>query len=188
MPCTHSFCLECLESYCRDKVPGDDVPCPVCRNEFQIPKNGVADLPVRTHNEQPASSPSFTCEACSADRRRIPATVYCKDCTQTLCGNCSVRHVRISGGPHGVIPLDSATSELGKGRYCEKHKDEHIKLYCFDCNMSVCPVCCFERTGAVAEQFYKSIDNEIKQVTSRIECFVALPLNLRQKVISYWTR
>ena len=60
LPCIHSFCLECLRRYCRDKQPGDDVPCPVCRNEFQIPKIGVAGLTVRTHTKEPA--PSATAE------------------------------------------------------------------------------------------------------------------------------
>jgi len=44
LPCIHSFCLECLKQYCRDKLPGDDMPCPECRQEFQIPKDGVAGL------------------------------------------------------------------------------------------------------------------------------------------------
>jgi len=42
LPCLHAFCLECLERYCRDGLPGDDARCPECRTDFQIPKNGVA--------------------------------------------------------------------------------------------------------------------------------------------------
>jgi len=50
LPCVHSSCLRCLEEYCavNNLLPGDDVPCPVCRTEFQIPKNGVAGLSVNT--------------------------------------------------------------------------------------------------------------------------------------------
>ena len=97
LPCIHSFCLECLENYCRsrDNLPGDDVPCPVCRHEFQIPKDGVAGLTVRTHDKEPA--PSSICEACSTDETGISATVYCVDCCQTLCQRCSVPHRKMRG-------------------------------------------------------------------------------------------
>ena len=48
LPCIHSFCLQCLDSYCKsnNKLPGDDVPCPECRTEFAIPKAGAAGLTV----------------------------------------------------------------------------------------------------------------------------------------------
>jgi len=164
--CDNWFCLQCLESFCREKQPGDDVPHTVCRNEFQIPTNEVANLPLAT------------CEACSTDQRSISATVYCEDCCQKLCGNCGIPHRKMRV-PHDVIPLESATDELNRGRGCEKHKDEQIKMYCFDCNRNVCPMCClekhkthkFERIEKVAEQFSKSIDDAVKQTTSRINSF-----------------
>ena len=92
LPCIHSFCLHCLEDYCRskDKLPGDNVPCPECRYEFQIPKDGVAGLTVRTHDKEPA--PSAMCDVCLYKRHSIPATVYCVDCHQKLCKRCSQPH------------------------------------------------------------------------------------------------
>jgi len=53
LPCIHSFCLSCLEDYCRSnkKLPGDDIPCPECRHEFHIPKDGVAGLTVRKRTD-----------------------------------------------------------------------------------------------------------------------------------------
>ena len=180
LPCVHTFCLECLEGYCRDKLPGDDVPCPVCRTEFQIPKNGVVDLPLRAHAEEPM--PSEMCEVCLCDQRSIPATVYCIDCCQKLCRNCGNPHRKMRGGPHDVIPLESVTHELDKRRYCEEHKDERIKMHCFDCKMNLCIMCCFamhkshkcEQIETVAEQFSKYIDDEVNQVTSHIECLCGI--------------
>ena len=124
LPCIHSFCLGCLEQYCRDKLPGDEVPCPECRSGFVIPKNGVAG----TLSNEPA--------------------------------------IRASWHRRG-------------GGYCEEHEDKRIKMYCFECDMNVCSMCCleshkthkYERIETAAEQFSTSIDDEIEQVTSRIECY-----------------
>jgi len=127
LPCIHSFCLGCLEQFCRDKLPGDEVPCPQCRTGFVIPKDGVAGLTVRIHSNESAVG----------------------------------------------------ESQRGGGGYCGEHKDERIKMYCFECDINVCLMCCFEshkthkckRIEEAAEQFSKSIDDEIEQVTSRIECY-----------------
>ena len=127
LPCVHSFCLECLQRYCRDAVEGDDMPCPLCKNEFEIPKDGVAGLPIRTHAQK----------------------------------------------PFRVSKLRS------KHYYCEIHDDERKKMYCFDCNMNVCAMCChedhkthkFEQIKIVVEQFSKTIDDQIEQATSCMECF-----------------
>ena len=77
LPCIHSFCLKCIEDYCRSKgkLPGDKVPCPVCRHEFEIPKHGVADLTLRTYDEY-----------CSKHNKE--ADMYCTDCHISLCTIC----------------------------------------------------------------------------------------------------
>ena len=149
------------------------MPCPECRHEFQIPKDGVVGLIARTHDKEPA--PSRMCEVCSSKQRDIPATVYCVDCSQKLCGRCSRPHLRMRGGPHDVKPLDEVSPEC---HYCDLH-DERVRMYCFDCCINVCSTCCleshkrhkFERIDTVLQNSVRSIDDEIKQVTSRIEGF-----------------
>jgi len=44
LPCYHTFCLKCLQTYCEDKRPGRRVPCPLCRKEFTIPGDGLSGL------------------------------------------------------------------------------------------------------------------------------------------------
>jgi len=90
----------------------------------------------------------------------------------------------MKGGPHDVKPLDAVSPAYRHGgrRHCQKHK-ERVKMYCFDCQTSVCSMCCldshkthtFERIDDVRQKFARSIDDEIKQITSRIEniCGVA---------------
>jgi len=47
----------------------------------------------------------------------------------------------MAGGLHDVVPLVSATADHKRGRYCEIHENECIKMYCFDCNLAICSVC-----------------------------------------------
>ena len=66
------------------------------------------------------------------------------------------------------------------------HEDERVKMYCFDCDVNVCLMCCFERHKThqcvriekVVEQFAKSIDDDIEQATSRVECLRGLAAQL----------
>src|SRR5215469_1226045 len=48
LPCLHTFCLQCLVKYghveCKDD-PGDELPCPLCRQLFIIPDGGLDKLP-----------------------------------------------------------------------------------------------------------------------------------------------
>ena len=41
LPCLHTFCLKCLQDYFKDQRSGDEVQCPMCRKEFQIPASGL---------------------------------------------------------------------------------------------------------------------------------------------------
>lgn len=153
------------------------MPCPVCRHEFQIPKDGVAGLTHRTHDKKPA--PSSMCEACSSDETDVPATVYCVDCSQKLCQRCSIPHKRMRGGPHEVRALETVSSEYrGGGRFCGQHQ-ERLRMYCFDCEANVCSTCCFEvhkyhkfeKIDVVAQEFARSIDDNIRSVSSSIDSF-----------------
>jgi len=49
LPCVHSFCLRCLQGHCRDKRPGNRAQCPLCREEFTIPENGLERLRVNIY-------------------------------------------------------------------------------------------------------------------------------------------
>jgi len=45
LPCGHTYCLKCIEALSKDKQPGDKLACPLCREEFTVPSNGVGNLP-----------------------------------------------------------------------------------------------------------------------------------------------
>jgi len=194
LPCVHSFCLRCLEGHFKDD---SSAACPVCRSQFQIPQTGLESLPRNVFVENlidagrtaTEKSGEVLCEVCAIDSEACPtqipsATMYCVDCNQKLCKSCSQPHKFWRGGPHQVMALGA---ELGaelvrqRGSYCEKHRNEWIKLYCFDCAVNVCLMCfAVEHSGhnceevrKVAENFVSAIDSAVQSISSRVDAFQA---------------
>jgi len=155
LPCLHAFCLKCLQGYFKDKRPGDEELCPMCRKKFQIPFNGLGGLQhhffvqqlvdVRKNSSRKLDG-GVPCEVCQEEsgedlEKVAVATVYCVDCRQKLCEQCSRPHKRWKGGAHQVKPLGAAVEQeliqLRAGS-CDNHK---VELYCYACNENVCSRC-----------------------------------------------
>jgi len=106
LPCIHTFCLKCLLNSGKDRQPGDRMPCPLCRKEFTVPEDGLPGtqknffmeklLHVRKLSaEQEAQQ--IPCDVCSSDEASASETVkrasmYCVQCQQNYCEQCSLRH------------------------------------------------------------------------------------------------
>jgi len=194
LPCLHAFCLKCLERHFKDKCPGDEVPCPLCRKEFEIPSDGLSGLQHhffiqqlvdarKAINEESIEVP---CEVCSEesgkDSDNIPtATTYCVDCRQKLCERCSKPHRRWRNGAHQVRPLGAELDEelvqvQLRGSYCDKHKDKQVEFYCYDCNENICLMCSAvnhreHKTAEIpkaAERFSLQINSDSEQIRSQV--------------------
>jgi len=158
LPCLHTFCLDCLESHCRDKLPGDVLPCPVCRDSCRIPASGVSAFPLnffvnelvgaKKAAKKPADE-TLPCDSCieaqDGDAVDIPpALKFCVDCIQPVCDRCSRVHAKMKTGAHLVVPLGEETSsevmQLHK-KLCEDHPNKTVELYCYDCRTNICAVC-----------------------------------------------
>jgi len=106
LPCIHTFCLNCLLNYGKDKQPGDSMPCPMCRKEFTIPDDGLAGtqknffMEKLLHFRQLSASQEaqhIPCDVCSNDEASAgetakPASKYCVQCQQNYCEQCSMYH------------------------------------------------------------------------------------------------
>jgi len=195
LPCLHGFCLKCLQQYFKDKCPGDEVPCPLCRKEFPIPANGLSDLQhhffiqhlVDAMTASSKSTEGVPCEVCldleeteQGSEKILSATMYCIDCSQKFCEQCTRRHMKMKGGPHQVRPLSAdLEQELIQLRpsYCENHKDELVKLYCHDCNENICVVCFAvkhtqHKTAEIpdaSKTFARQIDSDDQQVRALVD-------------------
>ena len=117
LPCIHGFCLRCLEHNFVDKMPGEKVPCPLCRKGFKIPSDGLEGLQhhffIQHLVDAKKASSKFTgdvaCQACVEENDGTgaeisAATIYCIECSESLCEKCSRPHRRASmkGGAHQV--------------------------------------------------------------------------------------
>jgi len=168
LPCLHAFCLNCLQGHFKDKCTRDEVPCPACGREFEIPSKGLTDLQhhffvQRLVDLRKAAAEEFEnspCEVCAQDADEgagaIPvATMYCIDCSQKLCRSCARPHKWMKDGGHEVKPMES-DAELEptsvRGSACGSHRKEQVRLYCRDCDLNVCLIC-----KAVSHQNHDSV-------------------------------
>jgi len=196
LPCIHGFCLKCLERYFKDNVPGNKLPCPLCRKRFKIPSDGLEGLQhhffiqhlVDARNAASRATGEVTCQSCleeSEDNGNEgdvpPATMYCIDCSESLCEKCSRPHrrLRLKGGAHRLRPLGAELEQeliQHRGSSCEKHKDEQVKLYCYDCKENICVLCFAVKhrnhsngeIPEVAASFRSRIDEDDQQILSAI--------------------
>ena len=112
LPCSHTFCLECLIKYGEGELPGDEMTCPLCRQMFKIPARGFEKLPNNFYIEQRLSSlrlltigssgSGVKCEGCE----KTNAKTYCVDCAQSMCNRCLVTHGKLKvTQSHKVVSL-----------------------------------------------------------------------------------
>ena len=146
-----------------DSVATDLTTCSICRDMYDNPK-------------------SLPC-----------LHAFCLKCLQSLCkdkasgdrASCPVCRVEfhipregVGGFQHHFIvqQLVDREKERMQGRYCDKHRDEQVKLYCHDCNENICLMCSAVRhrnhnsgkIRAAADNFRCRINDDDERILSVI--------------------
>jgi len=160
LPCLHTYCLKCIQSWFKDELPGDEVACPLCRQESTIPEKGLEGLPrnfwvekmlhvreLTSIGTQSAPCSMCTYRATSETAKIDSATTYCLQCQEAFCEPCANGHRKQkSSRDHKLLQIgDKMKLEDLCAQYppanCDKHVDKALEIYCHDCRLVICMLC-----------------------------------------------
>lgn len=137
LPCMHTFCSGCLQEMAdaASKRPGDRMPCPVCRREYQIPSDGFSGLPRNFLMDRLVEIATVAVVKPSSS----PATgggggAVCDQCTRR---NTTVR----CESERDDTPHPEATSPAPPPRPPPPPTTLTL-LYCVECGRKLCEKCC----------------------------------------------
>ena len=149
LPCQHCFCEDCLKQHIsKISKPGGTFQCPSCRQEVDIPKEGVAGFPVSfTLNKLQDTLHKLSKQKCN-NCEKSGTTKMCSECENLLCIKCFPSHHHSTSETSN----DDPTAELGgafgglesiilESVFCKKHPEKHMSLYCEDCKEAICNAC-----------------------------------------------
>ena len=157
LPCSHSFCQECLAAHittsCESKKAPVGFCCPLCRDFIPV-ENFMVDCTVwveqfptndKLGKVSKISEENF-CEACYRDGDQIQAEKFCLSCKERLCNMCVKYHRRLLADAHKVVTFDDikySPVTVVLGNLCQKHKEKKIKYFCKTHSLPCCTTCAF---------------------------------------------
>ena len=164
LPCQHCFCENCLKQLIIiNSKPRGTFECPSCRQEVDIPKEGVDGFPISfTLNKlQDAleKSGEQICNNCG----RSGTTKMCSECERLICLQFSPSHHHSTSETSTDNPIAELVGAFGRlenifmeSIFCKIHPTKQMSLYCEDCTEAICNAC------IVAHKRHAIIDQEEK--------------------------
>ena len=150
LTCLHSYCKDCLNEMIIKTKKYDSIPCPLCRDETEIPESGIEGLPTNFFiknllevAELKSKNESLTCSNCDDG---LKAIVRCVECDEFFCQECLDAHNRLKRyQEHKVVELKMLLSPTSAKQFhpamkCLNH-DLICNFYCRTCKMLVCRDC-----------------------------------------------
>ncbi len=155
LACFHVFCRHCLEKMVIQDQEGSmpAVACPKCRQSTLVPKDGISTLQSAFHIHhlldirdilRKVKEPQKTqCEKC----KEAVATDFCHECEKFVCAKCIEIHQKWEElATHRIVSIDDIQADAScitssKVRYCSRHPDSVLKIYCETCKELICNDC-----------------------------------------------
>ena len=155
LPCSHIFCLECLNDLARTSTRHGKIKCPLCQIEVAVPESGTMEtlpdcfylknlLDILAIKE--CNTSKVTCGNC--DEKSDEAS-YCFHCGKFWCKECLNAHnVLKENKEHRVLALKDFQDKdyedvLKRPAFCwkELHEKKVLKFYCKQCEVPACKNC-----------------------------------------------
>eukprot|EP00961_Rhodomonas_salina_P115746 1557937-Rhodomonas_salina.1 len=174
--CFHTFCRECVTKCGQQAQPFE---CPTCREPCELAAADVrlnfAMFCVVEAKLIASGECRLVCQDCDEES---DAVNHCTDCNLLLCQICSDHHDRSKRfRTHALVSVSEIRDKrlaAPKGkRFCEKHTQKELRLYCTTCEMLVCDDCClitdhkshdFNLLGEVAGEHRQLLRDEAQRL------------------------
>ncbi|KAJ8032657.1 E3 ubiquitin-protein ligase TRIM56 [Holothuria leucospilota] len=161
LPCLHRYCKDCLNSIIQGTY--DVIKCPECRQETQIPVNGVDGFKTDFYSKNlveyvqiQQSLKSDEIRECYSCSKHLRVAAYCFKCNDFLCKDCHNFHVTnklLKDHQKHTLSLEDIEAKnitkekLASIRHaprCHIHLEEIAKLCCETCvNLPICMACTY---------------------------------------------
>ncbi|XP_069121859.1 LOW QUALITY PROTEIN: probable E3 ubiquitin-protein ligase MID2 [Argopecten irradians] len=188
LPCHHSLCQECLNTYIISEVSGrrdtaTTFTCPVCRTltypvdktenkekwagQFPIDKVAMELIQMKS-----SSTDVHYCMSCETKDKKVSAQFWCKTNKCLLCKSCKLNHHDIVHFNCDAIDIRTSTYFLPRtetnSKRCDKHRKK-MAYYCVDHNVFGCSKCvtvCHRKCDDVTttEDYCETLDKDSKLV------------------------
>ena len=139
LPCTHTFCTECIDGLISGSRFCSTVKCPVCQTESSAYKgvstfNDNVHLTFMASVDESSSLPE--CKGCAISGLQCLAKYHCAQCNIDMCKNCELKHKsRFNKSRHVVYMV-----QKNRHQACKQH-EEKVTHFCLDCSLMVCSIC-----------------------------------------------
>nr|XP_034317706.1 tripartite motif-containing protein 45-like [Crassostrea gigas] len=193
LPCSHSFCHECLkkhiEASCQSKLAPVGFSCPLCRDFIPVENisakisNWANDFPNNdTLKKISETLQENLCDSCQRDGEDEEAKQFCLMCTEKLCNMCAKYHRRnLLTKDHEVLSfekLQKSPIATAMKKSCRAHAGKNIKYYCKDHSVPCCTACVctahrkcdnIETATETAERLRKMEHNKLSLAMANLE-------------------
>lgn len=162
LPCLHTFCESCIQSYVQvqkcetDEQTSRFFQCPLCRSKTELPNISASEwtqfhlstdhliVSLLGRRKNP-NSEVIHCEPCKIASERNVARYHCRECKEYFCEQClNYFHKRKrDNNLHTVtnITPDSGLRSLEMDEPCPVHTEKIVEAFCFDHRLLCCSIC-----------------------------------------------